>query len=170
VTAHRIGLGLRTAGSGYQGVVDPLDDRTGSSEISSTAPGSSSALGSSGRAGGRITLEPVASSAATARQFVAGQLAGWDDDAIGDARLLVTELVTNAVVHAATEVEVAVQRHDRRARVEVFDSSPATAAPKSSRRDEPTGRGLVIVAGLSSDWGVRHLEDSKVVWFEVESP
>jgi anti-sigma regulatory factor (Ser/Thr protein kinase) len=109
----------------------------------------------------------VASSAAAARRFVAGQLAGWDDRAIGDAQLLVTELVTNAVFHAETKIEVAVERSDPRVRVEVIDSNPVTAAPKNSGSDAVTGRGLVIVAVLAADWGVRHLEDTKVVWFEV---
>ena len=109
-----------------------------------------------------------------ARRFVTQALTGWDDDE-GDltdtVTLLVSELVTNAVVHAGSEVEVMVQLTLTAARVEVTDASADAVAPRDAGADEDSGRGLALVGSLARRWGIRPAPGGgKTVWFEVERP
>lgn len=82
--------------------------------------------------------------------------------------LLTNELVTNAILHADSEIDVLVDVTGDRVRVEVHDA--ARRAPVR-RRGDPTstaGRGLALVEALASDWGVDTVPgDGKFVWFEV---
>lgn len=88
-----------------------------------------------------------------------------DDDVVV---LLTNELVTNAILHADSEIDVVVDVTGGRVRVEVRDR--ATRAPRR-RWSEPTataGRGLALVEALASDWGVDAIPgEGKAVWFEV---
>ena len=109
-----------------------------------------------------------------ARRFVTQALTGWDDDA-GDltdtVTLLVSELVTNAVVHAGSEVVVMVQLTPTAARVEMTDASADAVAPRDAGADEDSGRGLALVGSLARRWGIRPAPGGgKTVWFEVERP
>ena len=83
-------------------------------------------------------------------------------------RLLTTELVTNAVRHARSQVELVIRRLDSRIRVEVRDAS--TRRPVPPVEDTPTRhRGLHLLEDLSEKWGVdvgNH--GGKAVWFEVD--
>jgi anti-sigma regulatory factor (Ser/Thr protein kinase) len=102
--------------------------------------------------------------------------AGLPDDHIERAALLVSELVTNAIVHAASDIRIRVCARPV-TRVEVEDRSPRlpdapTPEPVPTAVDalEPGGLGLMIVERLASRWGaVRHPDgDGKVVWFELD--
>jgi len=109
-----------------------------------------------------------------ARRFVSEALMGWDDDE-GDltdtVTLLVSELVTNAVVHAGSDVEVMVRLTPTAARVEVTDASTDGVAPRDATAEEDSGRGLALVGNLARRWGVRAAPGGgKTVWFEVERP
>lgn len=99
------------------------------------------------------------------------------DDHIERAVLLVSELVTNAIVHAASDIRVRVRARPV-TRVEVEDRSPRLPdAPPPERVPtpidslEPGGLGLTIVERLASRWGAdRHPDgDGKVVWFELDA-
>ncbi|HZQ76834.1 MAG TPA: response regulator [Acidimicrobiia bacterium] len=109
-----------------------------------------------------------------ARQFVSEALTAWGDDE-GDltdtVTLLVSELVTNAVVHAGSDVEVMVRLTATAARVEVTDASTNGVAPRDATSEEDSGRGLALVGNLARRWGVRAAPGGgKTVWFEVERP
>jgi anti-sigma regulatory factor (Ser/Thr protein kinase) len=108
------------------------------------------------------------SAVADARRFVADLIT---DPAERDpAALLVSELATNAVLHARTSFEVAVTMFAGGIRVEVRDREPRLPAPPSlARDDEESGRGLFIVASLARVWGYTPNSDGKTVWFEIES-
>ena len=113
-----------------------------------------------------------ARSARAARRFVTEALTGWDDDE-GDltdtVTLLVSELVTNAVIHAGSEVEVMVRLTDTAARIEVTDASADSIAPRDAATDEDHGRGLALVGTLARRWGVRPATGGgKTVWFELD--
>jgi DNA-binding NarL/FixJ family response regulator len=115
-----------------------------------------------------------AQSPRAARRFVTEALTGWDDDE-GDltdtVTLLVSELVTNAVLHAGSDVEVMVRLTPTAARVEVTDASTDGVAPRDATADEDSGRGLALVGNLARRWGVRAAPGGgKTVWFEVERP
>ena len=110
-------------------------------------------------------------SARAARRFVSQVLTGWDDDE-GDltdtVTLLVSELVTNAVLHAGSDVEVSVRLTPTAARIEVTDASGESIAPRDATNEEDSGRGLALVGNLAERWGVRPAPGGgKTVWFEV---
>jgi len=109
-----------------------------------------------------------------ARRFVSEALTAWGDDE-GDltdtVTLLVSELVTNAVVHAGSDVEVMVRLTATAARVEVTDASTNGVAPRQATAEEDSGRGLALVGNLARRWGVRAAPGGgKTVWFEIERP
>jgi anti-sigma regulatory factor (Ser/Thr protein kinase) len=76
-------------------------------------------------------------------------------------------LVTNSVLHADSEVELAVNMEGDRLRVEVRDENPQAPIRKDYSLSAATGRGLVLVEELSADWGSERANDGKVVWFEL---
>jgi anti-sigma regulatory factor (Ser/Thr protein kinase) len=93
---------------------------------------------------------------------------GRVDDVEG-VLLCVSELVTNAVMHAATSCEVSVDLDDRRVRVSVRDFAPdRLPIPRELSRTAPAGRGLHILEGCTDRWGVERDTDAKTVWFELE--
>lgn len=87
---------------------------------------------------------------------------------MGLVTLLVSELVSNAVLHAKTPLEVSVASRGNRIRITVSDASPAVPAVKNYGVDAVTGRGLTMVASSSAGWGIDARGDGKAVWFEVE--
>jgi anti-sigma regulatory factor (Ser/Thr protein kinase) len=95
------------------------------------------------------------------------------DEAREQLALVVSELVTNAVLHAgpATEEPVRLQVRLRpgRARIEVRDSGPGFDRPAQINPDPLAvgGQGLLIVSALSDAWGVRRGPDGCTVWCEV---
>lgn len=118
----------------------------------------------------RATLHQASAAPGVARRFVDDTLGRWDcADALGTVSLLVSELVTNAVVHAASEPEVAVVLQRDRLRVEVADASPDLPVPRQARLTDDSGRGMALLDDLATAWGVTPLgdDDGKVVWFEV---
>lgn len=117
----------------------------------------------------RLALRPVPASAADARRFLEQTLGGWNCDSLRDAsRLLVSELVTNAVLHARTDIEVVVRLTRRGVRVEVHDRSPAAPVARRYDDDAMTGRGLALVEELAGRWGVDKDTRGKTVWFELD--
>lgn len=117
----------------------------------------------------RRQLHPEATCPATARRVVSATLREWGCESLVDTALLLTsEIVTNALVHAEGEIELALQRiGDGRVRVEVCDSSHAVPLypPRAARAT--AGRGLALVDALAARWGVQLLDDGKSVWFEL---
>lgn len=93
---------------------------------------------------------------------------GWIDD----VRLLVSELVTNAIVHAAGPCGLTLRIGADAIRVEVDDSGGGGLQLRRPEPTETSGRGLLIVDALARDWGVVHDGDAagKTIWFEVAVP
>ncbi len=108
---------------------------------------------------------------ATARAVLEELLAGsLEDDDLFDVSVLVSELVTNAVRHAGADERQSIVVHLAVApgvlRVEVCDQGPGFDAPAEPRaRPEGGGNGLVLLARMSSDWGVA-TDGGNRVWFE----
>ena len=117
----------------------------------------------------RLALRPVPASAAHARLFVERTLGGWGCNGLVDAaRLLVSELVTNAVLHARTDVDLVVRLVPRGIRIEVEDQSAAAPVVRRYEDEAMTGRGLALVDQLASRWGVEPGDGGKAVWFELD--
>jgi anti-sigma regulatory factor (Ser/Thr protein kinase) len=114
----------------------------------------------------RLRLPPEPSSAGAARRFVSAAL-GAGGEVADLAVLLVSELASNAVLHANTPFEVAIHLDARRLRVEVSDGSPTMPALKTYVRESITGRGLHMMASTADRWGFDAQPDGKVVWFEL---
>ncbi len=116
----------------------------------------------------RTTLAPDPRSPGDARRFVASTLSSWSLDSVIDtAILLVSELVTNALLHARSGIELALSLDARELRVEVFDASPVLPRRQEYGTVAGTGRGLVLVEELSSDWGAHEDGRGKSVWFTM---
>ncbi len=114
-----------------------------------------------------LVLPPEASAPRDARSWVVGVLAGWPGDSVDRARLLVSELVTNAVLHARTELTVKVRPDGNGVRFEVRDGDRGGPMPKRYVTDSPTGRGMRLVAGLARAWGVDRGAQGKAIWFTL---
>ena len=87
---------------------------------------------------------------------------------VDDAGTVVTELATNALLHGALPARLFVRvLPDGAVRLEVCDASPVF--PVRARLDQSamTGRGLALVDALADRWGVRRLDEGKVVWAEL---
>lgn len=83
------------------------------------------------------------------------------------ATLLVSEVVTNSVLHAGTEIRLRCQLTQTGVRIEVFDRSPLLPSGRHYDPQATTGRGLKLVSALASSWGVRSEDDGKALWFEL---
>ena len=95
---------------------------------------------------------------------------GWPASLVDDAELLVSELVTNAVLHAHTGVAVSLRVGAGVLRIEVADGSLDRPRPRHPADDAVTGRGPLLVEALSTSWARERREGGKVVWFEVTRP
>jgi anti-sigma regulatory factor (Ser/Thr protein kinase) len=121
-----------------------------------------------------IRLDADADAPARGRHAVTVVLARWGcaESAQEDLLLVVSELVTNAVVHGAEPIVVTVTRAPERVRVEVTDG--LSDAPPHNNRAAPnaeTGRGLSVVTRLAVAWGWRASPGrGKTVWAEVPLP
>jgi anti-sigma regulatory factor (Ser/Thr protein kinase) len=106
-----------------------------------------------------------------AREWVRGICATCGLDALADdAALMVSELVTNVFLHAHTDCRIRAELGDRMMCVEVADQDERVVRPVSSADGSERGRGLHIVAALSSAWGVHYQPAGKTVWFTLASP
>jgi anti-sigma regulatory factor (Ser/Thr protein kinase) len=116
-----------------------------------------------------ITLEADPTSAAAARGFVTTTLRDWGLETTTDvAVLLADELVTNAILHAGSEVGLTVAMHACPLRVDVSDASDALPVlQEGDGHLRESGRGLRLVDALATAWGVIPHGVGKTVWFEL---
>ncbi|MEX0795998.1 MAG: ATP-binding protein [Acidimicrobiia bacterium] len=127
-------------------------------------------LTSDGGGGLEREFPPEPLSAPAARKFVLSL--GWSDDSDINIRLatVVSEIVTNAILHARTTFVVSVSPDPTAIRVEVTDGSSSFPARGKYDPTQPTGRGLAIVDAMADRWGVATEPTGKTVWFELERP
>jgi anti-sigma regulatory factor (Ser/Thr protein kinase)/GAF domain-containing protein len=124
--------------------------------------------------------QPEPTAAAAARRFVRDTLQTWlvggsaadGYELVDDAVLLTSELVTNAVVHAGTQVEVTCKLTDGGVEVVVSDGHPTRLVPEPPENEHipaerTSGRGLLLPAALASAWGVTYGQSAKAVWFRL---
>jgi anti-sigma regulatory factor (Ser/Thr protein kinase) len=117
----------------------------------------------------RLSLPGVPASASRARRVVHDVLAAagrveWADA----ATLACTEVVSNVVLHAHTDLELTVEVFDDAVRVGVRDYSPVLPVQRDYSEQAVTGRGMALVATLASEHGISDVgPDGKVVWFTV---
>ncbi|MCX5384332.1 ATP-binding protein [Streptomyces sp. NBC_00083] len=91
-----------------------------------------------------------------------------DSTAVGDALLLVSEVVTNACVHGGEPYELRFDRRDGRLWVGVSDRSSVRPRPDGPHRPaRASGHGLYLLQKLSTAWGWMPTGQGKTVWFEI---
>jgi anti-sigma regulatory factor (Ser/Thr protein kinase) len=104
-----------------------------------------------------------------ARRFVTGTLRAWSEGEvlIDDAALVVTELATNAVLHAGSAFSVEVTSEDDTVRISVGDRAAGLPARRGLSLAGSSGRGLSLVAELAERWGSERRDPGKIVWAEL---
>jgi DNA-binding NarL/FixJ family response regulator len=107
-----------------------------------------------------------------ARRFVAERLAEWGLESIRDDALLVTsELAANAITHADSACRLRVSLTPTTLRIDVIDTGSGTPEPQPPSDTEEHGRGLHLVAAVTTAWGLETVpEDGKIVWAELARP
>jgi anti-sigma regulatory factor (Ser/Thr protein kinase) len=128
---------------------------------------SASPVGTSRDGMSTLHLEPVVESTPVARHWVVAHLRDLPAEVTGCAALLTSELVTNAVLHAATPMSITLHTLPDRIRIDVADGNPALPSIKEYGTDAATGRGLTLFNTLASNWGVQAVDGGKIVWFEL---
>lgn len=117
----------------------------------------------------RCTLPATASSVAAARRFAEQTLGDWGLDAASWTALqLVSELATNALIHAGTAFSIELGRSADELRVGVADGSRATPGVRRYGAESTTGRGLRLIDSMATRWGIDAADDGKVVWFVLD--
>ena len=115
----------------------------------------------------RLTTGPAA--AAEARSQVQAAICAWDLPVDPDVAVLLTsELVTNAIRHEpGGTVMLVISCPCGQLRVDVHDTSCSLPVLVDAPADAETGRGLMLVATLSADWGVYRTPEGKAVYFTL---
>ncbi len=128
--------------------------------------------------------QPLPAAAAAARRFVRDTLRSWEltgssdgqDALVDDAVLLTSELVTNAVLHARTPVQVTCRllgdQPGLAVEIAVLDRRPSQLRPQlpytpAEAAERTSGRGLQLPGELASTWGVTYARAAKAVWFRM---
>lgn len=119
--------------------------------------------------GTRIRLDADPVSVGRARRFCTSTLREWGAaaDLVATCVLLVSELSTNAVLHARSGFTVSLERAGG-LRVEVDDDDPRLPHLRDYRIDATSGRGMQMVASLARDSGAEATGTGKTVWFELD--
>jgi len=117
--------------------------------------------------GSHLEFAALASAVPCARLHTRLVLAEWNLSRLSDdAQLLVSELLTNGIVHAPGElVRLWLRSDGQQVAILIWDHSSVAPMPAADQDAEaPDGRGLAIVEALSARWGSYRTEDGKVVW------
>lgn len=117
----------------------------------------------------RLRLECGPEAARIARAFVRSTLTGWElDGHVDDAVLVATELITNAVVHARTDVVLTLRSDGYRyVRIEAEDQDPSLPVRPARSVDSISGRGLTLIDALATAWGYQARRDGKTLWAQL---
>jgi len=120
-----------------------------------------------------VDLPPVMWSVPLARHVTLEVLRGWQSPHdFDDVALLVSELVSNVVDHADSEVVLTLEitLAGDSLNVSVADGSAIRPVVRELREDSPRGRGLQLVEAIAERWGVEDHHGGKRVWFELTPP
>jgi anti-sigma regulatory factor (Ser/Thr protein kinase) len=117
----------------------------------------------------RVRLASGPAAVPEARSQVRDAIRYWEVPVDPDVAILLTsELVTNAILHAASQVVMLVITCARdQLRVDVHDTSSSVPVLADAPADAETGRGLVLVATLSAEWGFYRTPGGKAVYFTL---
>lgn len=120
------------------------------------------------RDGLSIDLPDRASAPRIGRRLIRNLLMNSDQTLVADVELLVSELITNAIVHASSAPELEVRLSTQSVHVAVHDAEPSLPELRVPASGQPGGRGLHLLNTLASRWGADPSDIGKVVWFEID--
>jgi anti-sigma regulatory factor (Ser/Thr protein kinase)/anti-anti-sigma regulatory factor len=119
----------------------------------------------------RQRLAPTVDAPREARELVADTCDEWGlPEAAIAAEIIASELVTNAVRHAGTAIDLRMTLRDHQLRVSVHDRDRQPARLQTPGEADDHGRGLLIVEAVATSWGNVPVADGKVVWASVPVP
>jgi DNA-binding NarL/FixJ family response regulator len=119
----------------------------------------------------RIQLSGDRQSPRRARDFVRDTCQAWNCESVMDTALLVvSELVTNVVLHAGTGAEVRLTKIGPSLLIGVSDAGGGSPDVFDASSDDEHGRGLVLISALSTAWGVDGDDHRKTIWAQVPIP
>lgn len=120
----------------------------------------------------QLELAPDRSSPSSARRFVLSACRGWElpEELVESAVLAVSELVTNAVIHAATPALLMMEYDGHALTLAVADGEARLPQLNEPAEDDEHGRGVALVDRLGATWGTQRTVLGKTVWvsFPVE--
>lgn len=121
-----------------------------------------------------VLLPMDSTSPAMARRFA--KSAGCTEHALellDDALLLISELVTNSILHGGPPIVLAIECEEEGLHVRVRDGSPVAPVQRTATEDDESGRGISLVQLISDTWGVEPVADrlgsGKEIWFELRT-
>jgi anti-sigma regulatory factor (Ser/Thr protein kinase) len=115
-----------------------------------------------------VRLPAAVTSPRHARRFVRDHLVAWGMPGLTDSvELMVSELVTNAIVHARSDARLVARQNGPTLRIEVEDWGDGAPVLREPGPECPSGRGLRFVDALSDAWGATATANGKCVWFEL---
>jgi hypothetical protein len=106
-----------------------------------------------------------------ARRLAVAELRRWGiaEDVVNEVALVLSEMASNAVLHAGSPFFVRVQSRDSIVRVAVHDQSPVLATGSDGGMVVRAPHGLAVIQALSTQWGVEDTPDGKIVWAELRA-
>jgi anti-sigma regulatory factor (Ser/Thr protein kinase) len=123
------------------------------------------------RARAELGMPPDLSAPAYVRQWLRDMLqgSGVTSEVLGDTLLVVDELVSNSVVHAATPIVVTLEYSRNACRCSVRDRCASGPLPRLVERADGSGRGLRLVNAIANAWGVERSATGTTVWAEISA-
>ena len=113
-------------------------------------------------------IAPDPTAPAQARRLIDQMMKLWDCDDPDDVAILLTsELVTNVVRHARTNLRLEVRLQAMTLRIAATDEVPELPQLRPMNTSSEGGRGLALINSMAKRWGVTTHERGKTVWFEV---
>ncbi len=118
----------------------------------------------------QLDLDHDVASPRAARRFVSATLADWGfpEETLERSQLLVSELVSNAVLHGEGPIKLTISSPGAAViRVEVSNRGEAQLVNRRAQRDDLSGRGLQLIDDLAIGWGSHTNDGHTVVWFHL---
>jgi anti-sigma regulatory factor (Ser/Thr protein kinase) len=119
------------------------------------------------------TFDQTSAAVGLARRFVLDETADLPKELLDSIAVMVSELASNAVLHAQSKFRICVERLPHSVRIEVTDFGGGFPEPQLQQpSDALHGRGLFIVQHMANEWGITESRDGdgKSVWFSVDFP
>lgn len=117
-----------------------------------------------------MRLGPDARDVAAARQFVVERCTEWGRPSVADdAAIVVSELVSNALVHVRSSCELTMGLRGDVLRLDVVDHAGGMPDLQAATAADEHGRGLLLVSMLCAAWGSEPRDDGKIVWAELRA-